>query len=836
MPIFDVAYPQQTSRDQNAHTFVLKTYNTPDAERYYRNEVNGFWNLSRGGGNNPNIIGFYGSFVRNGTFNVLLEYADRGTLAQYFDTVEPPSSGEDILKFWRELSKTLGALTAIQSVQPYDSVMSSASPLFQGYPSAFTLHGDFANVSRWHQDLKPSNLLVKSRRGGSPYGCEVKIADLGLSHFKKHVPSQGEAIDKDAYGTRAYGRLRSQNPSDLNVADGSLGAPECYRADSDVEKIPILIKQSVDIWSLGSIFSAAAVWVVHGKGGLSEYSRRRRAETAPIHDFRDGDCFHDGERVLETVTKIHRDLADDIRPSDHVTGAMVNMVMQDMLVESEFRISAKILYHKTKGILQEAETKLRRPASYTDTGSLFGTMVRSPPRTPPELPPGHDPHNSRKSQRQHLPSRTYTGSLMNTSYNGNEAHNQEPVDDIFGKGPYQQAHDSGWKISRPSPGRLNLSHEDQDQFSEPHLNLDFSGHGHLQDNPSSSFWHERQFTYRRPRRTPSGFVPGAETRNGLDTSSQDIEEINDHSQQFTAVPRGATRSSTSKLVQDPRLSSPAGQHRPIITSRMRPPRLDLCNVPLPVATKQSRPPAYLSVTHAQQWKSDRKQHRPAKLPHGDHLADLKDRDHVSQRCADCSQTNKYSQIFLIDNSSSMGVFRKEVCDLFALLAYVVKRTDPDGIELRFTMSPERRAKARDTGPLLRTLDTAPFSGESNIRTQLGEILQDYHAKLRDQKPTRSLFGRLRSPRPVRRQNVYIFTDGVWQPNCDATDLIRKLVKSLDENSMEREQFGIQFIRFGNDPEGVNRLNHLDSGLGLDMYAPYALSIRCMTLTMAQGYC
>ena len=473
---------------------------------------------------------------------------------------------------------------------------------------------------------------MKSKRRGSPCDYEIKIADLGLSHFKRHVPSQGEAIDKDAYGTRAYGRLRSQNPSDLTVFDDSSGAPECYRADSDIEKIPILVNQSVDIWSLGAIFSAAAVWVVHGKGGVSEYSRRRREETARIHGFRDGDCFHDGERVLDTVTKIHRDLADDIRSSDHVTGAMVHMVTEEMLIESESRTSAKSLSYRTKRILQDAETKLRRPTSYTDTSSLSGNIVRSPPRTPPEPPPGHDPYSPRKFQSQHLPSRTYTGSLMNTLYNGDDAHHQEPVDEFSGKGPYEKAHYSGWPILQPSPGLVNLSYEDQDQFSETPLNRDFSGHGHLQDNPFSSACHELQLTYPRPRRTPSGFVSGTETRNGLDASSQNIEEMNDDSKQFTAAPRGVTRSSTSTLVHSPLRSSRVGQHCPNITSRTRPPRLDLPNVPLPVATQQSRRPAYLSVIHAQQWKSDRKQHRPAKLPHGDHLADLKDRDHVSQRC------------------------------------------------------------------------------------------------------------------------------------------------------------------------------------------------------------
>ena len=55
-------------------------------------------------------------------------------------------------------------------------------------------------------------------------------------------------------------------------------------------------------------------------------------------------------------------------------------------------------------------------------------------------------------------------------------------------------------------------------------------------------------------------------------------------------------------------------------------------------------------------------------------------------------------------------------------------------------------------------------------------------------------------------------------------MFEKLVKSLEQNSTEREQFGIQFIRFGNDPEGKSRLDKLDSGLGLSMYALVSLGV------------
>ena len=62
---------------------------------------------------------------------------------------------------------------------------------------------------------------MKSKKGGSPYDVVFKLADLGLSHFKKHVPSQRDVTDRDTYGTRAYGRLHSNNLPGFTVADGS---------------------------------------------------------------------------------------------------------------------------------------------------------------------------------------------------------------------------------------------------------------------------------------------------------------------------------------------------------------------------------------------------------------------------------------------------------------------------------------------------------------------------------------------------------------------------------------------------------------------------------------
>lgn len=58
-------------------------------------------------------------------------------------------------------------------------------------------------------------------------------------------------------------------------------------------------------------------------------------------------------------------------------------------------------------------------------------------------------------------------------------------------------------------------------------------------------------------------------------------------------------------------------------------------------------------------------------------------------------------------------------------------------------------------------------------------------------------------------NVYVFTDGAWQPRSNLEKLIQKLANTLTALQQPEDQFGIQFIRFGNDPDGIERLERLD---------------------------
>lgn len=92
-----------------------------------------FQKLNGAGEPVPNLIGFYGAFKQNDSFHVILEYANGGTLEDYFKEVQSPKEGDDILRFWENFFQVNHALVRIHT--PGDSHVRSSSRqprIFQG--------------------------------------------------------------------------------------------------------------------------------------------------------------------------------------------------------------------------------------------------------------------------------------------------------------------------------------------------------------------------------------------------------------------------------------------------------------------------------------------------------------------------------------------------------------------------------------------------------------------------------------------------------------------------------------------------------------------------------
>ena len=73
------------------------------------------------------------------------------------------------------------------------------NPIFAKYrPVEYVL-----TVGRWHQDLKPQNILVSNRHNGNTYDREFKLSDFGDSRFLGFNDVEGTA---DTRGPRVYSK------------------------------------------------------------------------------------------------------------------------------------------------------------------------------------------------------------------------------------------------------------------------------------------------------------------------------------------------------------------------------------------------------------------------------------------------------------------------------------------------------------------------------------------------------------------------------------------------------------------------------------------------------
>lgn len=180
---------------------------------------------------------------------------------------------------------------------------------------------------------------------------------------------------------------------------------------------------------------------------------------------------------------------------------------------------------------------------------------------------------------------------------------------------------------------------------------------------------------------------------------------------------------------------------------------------------------------------------------------------------------------MVDNAASMKPYwttSPGVVYVIRVLAYILKEYDKDGMDLYFTRSlAGRHYNAKTAKALVHYVESARLDGYSDMASTLSTILYQYENALREYSlsmPKRwSLFGRSDGratlPKPL---NVYVLTDGVWQPDCDVKEPIESLVKTMKELGYPRRQVGIQFVRFGNNVEGMEKLRILDDELGLDM--------------------
>lgn len=177
-------------------------------------------------------------------------------------------------------------------------------------------------------------------------------------------------------------------------------------------------------------------------------------------------------------------------------------------------------------------------------------------------------------------------------------------------------------------------------------------------------------------------------------------------------------------------------------------------------------------------------------------------------------------MFLIDNTASMAAHKSELRKVLQAIACTVKEYDPNGVDMVFTQSERKVLSTRRTSHLLREFDKVEFRGTTDMEIKLGHRLEEYKRKITGQQglvgKMKNIIGAQGRPRPL---SLYILTDGIWHPGCDVSSVIASMVECLVKHDLRLKQVAIQFIRFGTSEDAIAKLQHLDDGLGLQLYDP-----------------
>ena len=177
-----------------------------------------------------------------------------------------------------------------------------------------------------------------------------------------------------------------------------------------------------------------------------------------------------------------------------------------------------------------------------------------------------------------------------------------------------------------------------------------------------------------------------------------------------------------------------------------------------------------------------------------------------------------AQAFLLDDSGSMhSYWNTELKGVFQALFGLLIPLDTNGIEVYCAMSTtENNFKAvEDAVAFVSAKRPSPHGGQADISNLLGQILDEYRESLESNTSKRRSLLRVltRRKKPL---TLFVLTDGIWQTHSDPANVIKDTVGTLRKlNKTSTRQVGIEFIRFGNDEHAIQKLERLDSGLGLD---------------------
>ncbi|KAM7195740.1 hypothetical protein V8F20_007310 [Naviculisporaceae sp. PSN 640] len=345
---------------ENPHKMVVKVYNKDEpAFASEKSAYTAFENHGTRDNLSPHsssydqyFLRYYGSLVHGSKGLLFVEYANQGSLDQFFNNNRPPHTFDELISFWESFNELFVGLHWLHTGGP------GGRDLLDGLKTV--------RLNGVHQDVKPANIFVFRTDDKAKYSLRFKIGDLGSTSIRVTLPS---ARETDIF---------LENPSTKMYS-----APELFNAHPDTAEGTTITREA-DIWSLGCVMAEAAVWSICGSDGVAEFFEARKQETMKEEERIAGDssyfaAFHKHGRLLPNFDSVMTTMLGRKRVFDNVTEPVIDLVRERMLVEC-----AKRKDRTTEGIRCELERKLEvakkyredsQSAAYAETGPRSSTTV-----------------------------------------------------------------------------------------------------------------------------------------------------------------------------------------------------------------------------------------------------------------------------------------------------------------------------------------------------------------------------------------------------------------------------------------------------------------------------
>ena len=187
------------------------------------------------------------------------------------------------------------------------------------------------------------------------YDVFFKLTDLTPSKPDDREEVFREDVFREDFGTSAYGKGNGDCKFRTDVVDDDIGPPETWADPLWMESLPHQVRGKVDIWSIGCVFSEAAVWSRFGWRQLLEYRQRRQSQGDFLMNAKSKSVFHDGRHVLNIVTDTHEQIMKEARSIDQVITGILPMINDMLSEEATSRPTARQVLHKCRRVIKAVE-------------------------------------------------------------------------------------------------------------------------------------------------------------------------------------------------------------------------------------------------------------------------------------------------------------------------------------------------------------------------------------------------------------------------------------------------------------------------------------------------